>query len=140
MMDNQKNLPGTLQVENRVVNHKQAAIQFLKLIETGQIEEAYRRYAAANGKHHNPYFQAGFPALQKGMQENHDQFPNMRLTVKNVIGDGDLVAIHSQVVQSPGEAGVAAVHIFRFQADKIVEFWDVGEPVPADSPNEDGIF
>ncbi|MGD0750561.1 MAG: nuclear transport factor 2 family protein [Anaerolineales bacterium] len=140
MMDNQKNLPGTLQVENRVVDHKQAAIQFLKLIETGQIEEAYRRYAAANGKHHNPYFQAGFPALQKGMQENHDQFPNMRLTVKNVIGDGDLVAIHSQVVQSPGEAGVAAVHIFRFQADKIVEFWDVGEPVPADSPNEDGIF
>jgi predicted SnoaL-like aldol condensation-catalyzing enzyme len=139
-MDNQKNLPGTLQVENRVVDHKQAAIQFLKLIETGQIEEAYRRYAAANGKHHNPYFQAGFPALQKGMQENHDQFPNMRLTVKNVIGDGDLVAIHSQVVQSPGEAGVAAVHIFRFQADKIVEFWDVGEPVPADSPNEDGIF
>jgi predicted SnoaL-like aldol condensation-catalyzing enzyme len=140
MMDNQKNDPEPGQVENPVDGHKQAALQFLKLIEAGQIEEAYRKYVAANGRHHNPYFQAGFSALQKGMQENHDQFPNMRLTVKNVIGDGDLVAIHSQVMQSPGEAGVAAVHIFRFQGDKIAEFRDVGEPVPADTPNEDGMF
>ena len=128
------------QVKNRVDGHKQAALQFLKLIETGQVEQAYRKYAAANGWHHNPYFQAGFPALQKGIQENHDQFPNMRLTVKNVIGDGDLVAIHSQIVQNPGEAGLAAVHIFRFQGDKIAEFWGVGEPLPADSPNKDGMF
>jgi predicted SnoaL-like aldol condensation-catalyzing enzyme len=140
MMNNQKKDPVPVQVENRVVGHKQAALQFLKLIEAGQIEQAYRKYAAADGRHHNPYFQAELPALQKGMQENHDQFPNMRLTVKNVIGDGDLVAIHSQVVQSPGEAGVAAVHIFRFQGDNIAEFWDDGEPVPADSPNKDDMF
>ena len=92
------------------------------------------------GPGNNPYFRSGFPALQKGMQENHDQYPNMRITVKNVIGDGDLVAIHSRVVQSPGEPGLAAVHLFRFEGDKIIEFWDVGEPVPIDFPNEDGMF
>jgi|NGEPerStandDraft_6_1074524.scaffolds.fasta_scaffold29081_2 predicted SnoaL-like aldol condensation-catalyzing enzyme len=140
MIINPKNDLEPGQVKNRVDGHKQAALQFLKLIETGQVEQAYRKYAAANGRHHYPYFQAGFPALQKGMQENHDQFPNMRLTVKNVIGDGDLVAIHSQIVQKPGETGLAGVHIFRFQGDKIAEFWDVGEPVPADSPNVDGMF
>ena len=113
MTNNPKNDLEPAQVENRVDGHKQAALQFLKLIETGRIEEAYRRYADTNGRQHNPYFQAGFPALQKGMQENHEQFPNMRLTVKNVIGEGDLVAIHSQVVQRPGEAGLAAVRIFR---------------------------
>jgi predicted SnoaL-like aldol condensation-catalyzing enzyme len=74
------------------------------------------------------------------MQANHDQCPNMRLTVKNVIGEGDLVAVHSQVLQSPGEQGMAAVHIFRFEGDKFVEFWDCGEPVPADPQNEDGMF
>ena len=126
--------------ENPADEHKQAALHFMKLVETGQIEQAYQRYAAVNGKHHNPYFRAGFPALQKGMQANHDQFPNMRLTVKNVIGVGDLVAVHSQVVQSPGEQGMAAVHIFRFEGDKFVEFWDCGEPVPTDSQNEDGMF
>jgi predicted SnoaL-like aldol condensation-catalyzing enzyme len=139
MISNPKNDPERGQVKNRVDGHKQAALQFLKLIETGQVEQAYRKYAAANGRHHNPYFQAGFPAQQKGMQENHDQFPNMRLTVNNVIGDGDLVAIHSLIVQKPGEMDLAAVHIFRFQGDKIAEFWDVGEPIPADSPNVDGM-
>jgi predicted SnoaL-like aldol condensation-catalyzing enzyme len=140
MMSNPKNNSEPGQVENHVDSLKQAALQFLKLIETGDIDKAYQRYAAPNGRHHNPYFRSGFPALQKGMQENHDQFPDMRLTVKNVIGDGDLVTIHSHVVQRPGDAGLAAVHIFRFQGDKIVEFWDVGEPVPSDHSNEDGMF
>ena len=57
-----------------------------------------------------------------------------------MIGEGDLVVVHSYVVQARGEAGLAAVHIFRFQGGKIVEFWDCGEPAPVDSPNEDGMF
>ncbi len=140
MMDSKKNQVETRKIENPVGDYKQAAVHFLELVAMGRIEQEYRRYAAPNGRHHNPYFRAGFPALQKGMQENHDQFPNMRLSVKNVIGEGDLVVIHSQVVQTPGEAGMAAVHIFRFQGDKIIEFWDCGEPVPDNSPNEDGMF
>jgi predicted SnoaL-like aldol condensation-catalyzing enzyme len=124
MLNRKKKPSETMRAENPVDEHKQAALHFMKLVETGQIEQAYQRYSAVNGKHHNPYFRAGFPALQKGMQANHDQFPNMRLTVKNVIGEGDLVA----------------VHIFRFEGDKFVEFWDCGEPVPADSQNEDGMF
>ena len=139
-MNSKKKPPEAVRVENLLDDHKQAALHFLKLVETGQIEAAYQRYAAVNGTHHNPYFRAGFPALQKGMQANHDQFPAMRLTVKNVIGDGDLVAVHSHVVLRPGEQGMAAVHIFRFAGDKIVEFWDCGEPVPADSQNEAGMF
>ncbi len=99
-----------------------------------------RSTLTCNGKHHNPFFPAGFPALKKAMIENHVQFPNKQLTVKNVLGDGDLVAVHSHIVLRPGESGIAAVHLFRFQGDRIVEMWDCGQPVPADSPNEDGMF
>ena len=140
MMDSKKNQPETRLVENPANDHKRAAVHFLELVATGHIDEAYQKYASKNCKHHNPYFGACFTALQKVMQENHDQFPNMQLSVKNVIGEGYLVAIHSHVVQTPGETGMAAVHIFRFQDDQIVEFWDCGEPVPTDSPNEDGMF
>ncbi len=119
---------------------KQAAVQFLQLVEAGDIDKAYQKYVDMQGKHHNPLFPAGFPALKKAMIENHTQFPNKQLNVKNVLGDGDLVAVHSHIVQRPGEKGVAAVHLFRFQGDKIVEMWDYGQPVPADSPNKDGMF
>lgn len=74
------------------------------------------------------------------MIENHVQFPGKQLTVKNVIGDGDLVAVHSHIVLRPGDSGIAAFHPFRFHGDRIVEMWDCGQPVPEDSPNEDGAF
>ncbi len=126
--------------ENDIRARKQAAVQFLKIIVAGQIDEAYRRYVDLRGKHHNPFFPAGFPALKKAMIENHAQFPNKQLTVKNVLGDGELVAVHSHIVLRPGETGISAVHLFRFDGNKIVEMWDCGQPVPADSPNKDGAF
>jgi predicted SnoaL-like aldol condensation-catalyzing enzyme len=119
---------------------KQAAMEFLQLVVAGRIDEAYEKHVDMQGKHHNPYYPAGFLALKKAMIENHVQFPSKQLTVKNVLGDGDLVAVHSHIVLRPGETGVAAVHLFRFQGDKIVEMWDCGQPVPTDSPNKDGVF
>ncbi len=119
---------------------KQSAVEFLQLAITGRIEEAYDRYVDMRGKHHNPYFPAGFAALKKGMIENHAQFPNKQIAVKHVLGDGDLVAVHLNIILTPGEKGIAAVHMFRFQDGRIVEMWDIGQPVPADSPNKDGAF
>jgi predicted SnoaL-like aldol condensation-catalyzing enzyme len=119
---------------------KDAAVQFLKLVVAGRFDEAYQKYVDVRGKHHNPFFPAGFPALQKAMIENHVQFPNKKLTVKNVVCDGELVAVHSHIVLRPGEKGVAAMHLFRFEGDRIVEMWDIGQTVPAYSPNTDGTF
>jgi predicted SnoaL-like aldol condensation-catalyzing enzyme len=119
---------------------KQSAVEFLQLAVAGHVDEAYQRHVDMRGKHHNPFFHAGFPALEGGMIENHAQFPNKQLTVKNVLGDGDLVAVHSHITSSPSEKGVATVHLFRFQGGKIVEMWDLGQSVPTDSPNSDGMF
>ena len=57
-----------------------------------------------------------------------------------MLEDGDLVAVHSRVRQKPGDLGAAVVHIFRFQGDRIVELWDMGQSVPENSPNENGMF
>ena len=119
---------------------KQIARQFMELVIAGKIDDAYKKYVSSNGKHHNAYFREGFQALQEAMKENHLQFPNKQFTIEHVISDGELVAIHSHIVLRQGEAGMAAIHLFRFQGNKIVEMWDIGEPIPADSPNQDGVF
>ncbi len=126
--------------EGDSASRKQAALDFLQLVIAGRIDEAYAKHVDMQGKHHNPYFAAGFAALKEGMLENHAQFPNKQIKVQHVLGDGDLVAVHSHIVPSPGENGVAAVHLFRFQNGRIVELWDCGQPVLADSPNADGMF
>jgi predicted SnoaL-like aldol condensation-catalyzing enzyme len=106
----------------------------------GQIDEAYEKYVSFRGEHHNPFFPRGFRALQKAMIEDHARFPSKKLMVKNVLGDGDMVAVHSHLVMRTGESGMAVVHLFRFRADKIVEMWDCAQLLPPDSPNKDGAF
>ncbi len=127
-------------VETAAQARKEAAIEFLQLIVSGRIDEAYDKHVDMNGRHHNPFFLAGFRALQKGMAENHEEFPAKELLVKHVLGDGDLVAVHSHLVPRAGDTGMIVMHLFRFHADKIVEFWDCGQRIPADSPNNDGAF
>ncbi|HYA85924.1 MAG TPA: nuclear transport factor 2 family protein [Nitrospirota bacterium] len=126
--------------ENNIRAHKLASMQFLQLVVAGRINEAYQKYVDLQGKHHNPFFPAGFPALKKAMIENHVQFSSKQLTVQNVLGDGDLVAVHSHIMLRPDDPGMVAVHLFRFHGDRIVEMWDCGQPVPADTPNKDGAF
>ncbi len=123
-----------------VNHHKQSAVEFLELVTRGQIDQAYQKYVHQDGRHHNVFFPAGLPALKSAMLENHRQFPVKQFSVKHVIGDGDMVAVHSHLVMNQGEQGMVVVHLFRFERDKIVELWDCGQQIPADMPNKDGAF
>jgi hypothetical protein len=52
----------------RTEANKKAAVHFLKLIVSGNIDEAYQTYADMSGKHHNPHFPSELPALQRAMK------------------------------------------------------------------------
>lgn len=120
--------------------NKERAVDFLKLVVSGRIEEAYGKYVDMAGKHHNAFFPAGFASLQAAMTGNHSQFPDKRYEVRNAIAEGDLVAVHAHLTLNPGDKGMVVVHIVRFSGDRIVEFWDCGQQIPGDSPNSDGPF
>ena len=126
--------------KNSIQAQKEIAVDFLQLVVAGNIEEAYTNYVNMHGKHHNVYYSAEFSSLKRGMIENHEQFPNKRLMVKNVLGDGNLVAVHSNIVMKAEEPGITVVHIFRFEAGRIVEMWDIGQAIPIESPNRMGAF
>jgi hypothetical protein len=51
-----------------------------------------------------------------------------------------IVITHSHVKQRPDDIGGAVVHIFKFANNKVVELWDLGQPIAKDSPNENGPF
>ncbi|SFA85187.1 MULTISPECIES: ester cyclase [unclassified Bacillus (in: firmicutes)] len=119
---------------------KEKAVSFLQLVASGEVREAYRRYISPDFRHHNPFFQGDADSLMLAMEENAAKNPNKILEVKRVIEEGDNVAVHSHVKQKQDDLGVAVVHIFRFHNNFIVELWDVGQPIPENSPNENGVF
>ena len=123
-------------------NHvlKENAVSFLKQVASGNVREAYQNFVGPEFRHHNPYFPGDADSLMMGMEESAVNNPHKILEVRLAIQDGDIVAVHSHVKQNPNDLGGAVVHIFRFQEDKIVELWDIGQPIPEDSVNQNGMF
>jgi predicted SnoaL-like aldol condensation-catalyzing enzyme len=117
-----------------------AAVAFLNMASAGKVREAYSTYVGPGFRHHNPFFEGSAESLAAGMEENARQNPEKVLEVKRAIAEGDWVVVHSHVKQKPGDLGAAAVHIFRFENGRIAELWDVGQPLPEDSPNQYGMF
>jgi predicted SnoaL-like aldol condensation-catalyzing enzyme len=120
--------------------NKEAAINFLNWASSGRVREAYSKFVAEGFKHHNPYFEGSGEALEAGMQENADQYPDKSFEVKHAIAEGVHVAVHGEVHHKPGDLGAAVIHIFRFENGRIVELWDVGQAVPEKSRNQYGMF
>ncbi|CAN7654045.1 nuclear transport factor 2 family protein [Paenibacillus sp. LjRoot56] len=119
---------------------KDKAVSFLQLVASGEVREAYRRYIGLGFRHHNPFFRGDVESLMLAMEENAIMHPQKILEIKHTIEEGDIVAIHSYVKQNHEDLGGTVVHIFRFHNDLIVEFWDVGQLIPENSPNENGAF
>ena len=122
------------------LSQKDAATTFLQLVASGKVREAFQNYVGPNFRHHNPFFRGDAESLMLAMEENAAMNPGKVLEVQRALEDDGLVAVHSHVRQKPGDLGGAVVHVFRFQGDRVVELWDIGQPVPENSPNENGMF
>jgi predicted SnoaL-like aldol condensation-catalyzing enzyme len=121
-------------------SNKGVATSFLNLASSGKVDEAYSKFVGNGFRHHNAFFEGSMESLRAGMKENAIQNPAKVFEVKRVIAEGDFVVTHSYVQQKLGDLGAAVVHIFRFENGKIVELWDLGQPIPEKSPNQYGMF
>lgn len=122
------------------ISHREIAVSFLKLAASGKAREAYSKYVSPNFRHHNPFFRGDRESLMLAMGESAAKNPDKKLEIKLTLENKDLVATYSHVQQNPEDIGGAVAHIFRFENDRIVEMWDIGQTVPEDSPNENGMF
>lgn len=119
---------------------KYIAQEFLKLSAKGHSHEAFRLYVGKNFKHHNAYFKGDADTLMLAMEESARTNPNKIFKIHHILEDENLVSVHSHVKQNSSDLGAAVVHIFRFESDKIVELWDLGQLIPKEKVNENGMF
>lgn len=122
------------------LTQREKAVSFLQLVASGKVREAYQSYIGPDFFHHNPFFPGDAESLMLAMEENAAKNPHKMLEVKHAIEEKEIVAVHSHVKQNPDDLGGGVVHIFRFQDDQIVELWDVGQSIPENSPNKNGMI
>jgi len=69
-----------------------------------------------------------------------ERFPERTFTIHRIIASEDLVAVHYHSQASQEDLGFAVVDIFRVEACRMVEHWDVVQPVPEQSANDNTMF
>jgi predicted SnoaL-like aldol condensation-catalyzing enzyme len=131
--------PASLQIDGNA--NKQLVADFYELaFNRRQPADAAARYLAPQYIQHNPGAPDGaqtFVTFFEGFFQSH---PNAHVQIKRILVDGDLVAVHARWTQDETDLGNAVVDIFRIANGKIIEHWDVVQPVPEQSFNSNTMF
>jgi predicted SnoaL-like aldol condensation-catalyzing enzyme len=118
-----------------------AAVKFLDTaFNQKQVDEAFADYVGPEYIQHNPTIADGIDAGKTAIKAIVAAAPASRKNFKRVIVQGDMVVVHSHVIPNPGDRGLDIVDIFRAENGKLVEHWDVIEPVPEKAMNGNTMF
>jgi len=125
---------GVLRQAEQAQTNTQVVVAFVTTaFDQHQVQAAFDRYVGPTYKQHNPLVPDGRDAAVKALTHVVTEvFPKSRFYVKRTAAQGDLVFIHSFWDQKPGETrGESVMDVFRLDRGKIVEHWDVVQPIPA---------
>ena len=89
---------------------------------------------------HNPTAPDGIEGFKGFIKFLKEKFPNRSSEIKRVMADGDLVILHVHSKSNPEDRGSAIIDIFRLENGKIVEHWDVIQPIPEKAANTNTMF
>ncbi|MDT0507050.1 nuclear transport factor 2 family protein [Novosphingobium sp. MMS21-SN21R] len=103
------------------------------------VKGAFEKYVVPDYIQHNPGVPDGRDAavalLQPMFADRTRSFE-----VRKILVDGDLAAIHILARPSPEARGAAVADFYRLKDGKIVEHWDIIQPIPEKSANPHPMF
>ena len=141
-MDNTGDQHSMKQTEER----KRIINEYFRLLGMGQFKEGLR-FFSSDCKTHNPYVSGGMNELTEAMiaASKEMSVPNSQpyFGIDHMLVERNMAAVHTRLQSSktnPGEGGLRQVHLFRFEADKIVEYWDITQQILPSMPNASGAF
>ncbi|MCB1218718.1 nuclear transport factor 2 family protein [bacterium] len=106
----------------------------------GEPEKACELYQGEHYIQHNPHAADGAEAFIAFVNWFRGEHPELHMEFVRTIAEGDLVLTHSHQTLFPGDRGTAVMDIFRLEDGKIVEHWDVVQPVPEEAANDNTMF
>jgi predicted SnoaL-like aldol condensation-catalyzing enzyme len=105
-----------------------------------RVREAFDTWVEPGYIQHNPLAKSGRDAAIAFLEPFFQSHPDANYSIKRIIADGNLVAVHSHAKFSADDRGLAVVDILRVDHCKIAEHWDVAQQVPEKSANTNGMF
>ncbi|WP_314259292.1 nuclear transport factor 2 family protein [Cardiobacterium hominis] len=127
--------------DNLARNKENVAAFYELAFNQHKLEEAVAQYVAEPYIQHNPGVADGGKAFIDAFAPFLKEHPQSRADIKRVIAEGDLVVVHVHSQTAPDDRGEAVIDIFRLDENgKIVEHWDVAQPVPEKTVSGHAMF
>jgi predicted SnoaL-like aldol condensation-catalyzing enzyme len=105
-----------------------------------KVRAAFETWVDPGYIQHNPLAQSGRDAAISFLEPFFAQHPDIDYSIKRIIAEGNLVVVHSHGKFSADDRGIAVVDILRVEGCKVVEHWDVVQPVAEKSANSNSMF
>ena len=120
--------------------NKKAVLEFYEAGLNKKDFEAAAKFFGPRYIQHNPTAPDGIEGFKAFIGFLREKFPDSRSEIKRAFADGDYVILHVHSVREKGSRGRAIVDIFKLEDGKIVEHWDVVQPVPENPANNNTMF
>lgn len=107
--------------------------------EEKDVKRAFETYVVPEYVQHNPGIADGRDAAVAALTPMFSK-PGARFEVKRIVVDGDTAVIHLFGQGDPKTSGAAVADIYRLKDGKVVEHWDILQPMPDKSANSHPMF
>ena len=122
-------------------DNKRLVTEFYELaINQQKPAEAARKYIDLPYRQHNPEVVDGPDGFIQFISEMQKKHPKLKAAISKALADDDLVALHVHLTREPNDPGLAIAELFRLKDGKIIEHWDVVQPVPEKTASGSTMF
>lgn len=104
-----------------------------------RVRAAFEFLVSQNYIQHNPNIPDGPEPAIEMLTPKFDGSPDASFEIQRMLVDGDLAMVHVKASR-PGKPDAAVADIYRFAGGRIVEHWDVLQPVPEDPVSSHPMF
>ena len=126
---------------SQIEENKRIVVSFLDTIfSQHRVDEGIANYMGPTYRQHNPGVGDGVEAFRTFFRAFFKERPQATFEIKRTFCEGNFVTIHAHWKDHPEDRGQAVMDIFRVENGKVVEHWDVMQPIPERLAHDNSMF